>query len=125
MNSAPIIRPIDHVDPQEVPRSPGVTIQVLLGPADEMPNFYMRIFTMPPGTRIPAHGHDIIEHQQLMLEGRMHVTFDGEPRVVEAGEAVYIPAGCAHSYENRGQVPVRFLCMVPPTAEYSTDWVGS
>ena len=123
MKTTPIIKHAADIEAQDVQRSPGVTIQVLLGAADGMPNFHMRVFTLPPGARIPAHRHDVIEHQQLVLEGRMHLTFDGDGRTAAAGDAVYIPAGCTHSYENRGDVPVRFLCMVPATTEYSTEWV--
>ena len=118
-----MIKATSGVASLDVPRSPGVTIQVVLGPTDEMPNFYMRIFTIPPGARIPAHSHDIIEHEQLVLEGEMHITMDGQERIAGAGDAVYFPAGCVHSYENRGEIPVRFLCMIPATKDYSTDWM--
>mgnify|MGYP001550341084 CR=1 FL=1 len=119
----PIVRPIDDVPAEPVPNSRGATIQVLLGPGDQMPNFYTRRFTLEPGARIPEHLHDTIEHEQLVLEGAMAVSLAGEERTVRAGDCVYIPAGCAHWYENRGDVPVRFLCMVPATSDYSTEWL--
>jgi quercetin dioxygenase-like cupin family protein len=76
---------------------------------------------MEPGEWIPAHSHDTLEHEQYVLEGEMALTLDGEEQLVGVGDAVYIPAGVVHSYENRGTIPVRFLCMVPK-AEYRTDW---
>jgi quercetin dioxygenase-like cupin family protein len=36
---------------------------------------------------------------------------------------VLIPPGCAHSYENRGAEPVEFICVVPATADYQTEWL--
>jgi len=42
---------------------------------------------------------------------------------VGAGDCLLIPAGVAHWYENRGAVPVRFLCMVPLTEAYQTEWL--
>jgi quercetin dioxygenase-like cupin family protein len=119
----PLVRPIDDVPPAEVERARGTSIQVLLGPDDGMPNYYTRRFTIAPGGRIPEHRHDTIEHQQVVLEGEMAMSLDARERVARAGDCVYIPAGCAHWYENRGDVPVRFLCIVPATAGYGTEWL--
>ena len=47
----------------------------------------------------------------------------GEVRDVGPGDCVLIPAGVAHSYENRGSVPIRFLCIVPITEAYETEWL--
>jgi quercetin dioxygenase-like cupin family protein len=123
MKQDPIIRRIEQVQAREVERSPGATIQVLLGPDDQMPGFYTRRFSIDPGGSIPAHRHDAIEHQQVVLEGQMVLTLDGREQTVGAGQCVYIPAGVAHAYRNRGSVPVRFLCMVPATADYQTEWL--
>ncbi len=123
MKETPITRAIKDVHAAEVEGCSGATIQVLLGPDDQMPNFYTRRFTIEPGGRIPAHRHGEIEHQQVMLEGEMVLTLDGEPRTVKAGDCVYIPAKVGHAYENRGDVPVRFLCMVPRTDSYETEWL--
>ncbi len=123
MTTPHFVRTVSGVEALDVPRSPGVTIRVVMGPDDGMPNFYMRVFTMAPGAGIPAHRHDVIEHEQLVLEGAMHITADGEERLASAGDAIFFPAGCTHSYENRGDVPVRFLCVIPATAEYSTEWI--
>ncbi len=125
MSERPILRRIDEVTATPVERARGASIQVLLGPADRMPGFYTRRFTLEPGGRIPAHRHDRIEHEQVVLEGQMTLGLEGEQREVRAGEVIYIPAGVAHWYENRGAVPVHFLCMVPATAEYSTEWLES
>ncbi|MBW2276077.1 MAG: cupin domain-containing protein [Deltaproteobacteria bacterium] len=119
----PIIRPISDVARAEVDHARGTSIQVLLGPDDRMPNYYTRLFTIEPNGRIPEHRHDTIEHQQVVLEGEMATSLDGEQGVASAGDCVYIPAGCAHWYENRGDVPVRFICIVPATADYGTEWL--
>ena len=107
----------------EVEGCTGAVIQVLLGPNDGMPNFYTRRFTIQPGGRIPAHRHPHIEHQQVVLQGQMTLILDGEPHEVKTGDCVYIPARVGHAYENRGDVPVRFLCMVPVTEAYETEWL--
>jgi quercetin dioxygenase-like cupin family protein len=121
--AVPIIKVIDDVTAQQIEHSKGATIQVLLGSDEKMPNFHTRRFAIEPGGFIPAHRHDAIEHQQVVLEGAMVLTLDGKETLVSAGQCIYIPAKVAHSYENRGEETVRFLCMVPVTDNYQTEWI--
>ncbi len=122
MNMKSIIKKMDDTPHDDVPKSPGATIQVLLGPNDDMPNYYTRRFTLNPGAKIPAHRHDTIEHQQVILEGGMVVTLDGVEQVATKGDVVYLPPKAFHAYENRGDVPCRFLCIVPAVDDYATEW---
>jgi|AMFO01.1.fsa_nt_gi Uncharacterized conserved protein, contains double-stranded beta-helix domain len=121
--SKPVVRAMNEAPPAKVANSRGASIQVLLGPAQGVPNFVTRRFTLEPGGRIPAHRHDSIEHEQVVLEGEMVLGLDDETVTVRAGDCVFIPAGVAHWYENRGTVPVRFLCIVPRTDDYRTEWL--
>ena len=106
-----------------VERTRGARIEILLGPEEGVPNFATRRFTVDPGGRIPCHRHDAIEHEQVILEGSMVIGLDDREVEVAAGDCVFIPAGVAHWYENRGDGPVRFLCVVPMTADYQTEWL--
>lgn len=119
----PVIRPMDTINEVPVERSRGTTIQILLGPEEGVPNFATRRFTIQPGGRIPCHRHDHIEHEQVVLEGSMVIGLDEHEATVGSGDSIFIPAGVAHWYENRGAVPVRFLCVVPMTADYQTEWL--
>jgi len=119
----PIVREAAAVAAQPVAKSTGAHIRVLLGPEDGMPRFYMREFTLEPGGRIPAHSHDAIEHEQYVVAGELTISLDGELRTAVAGRCIYIPAGCAHWFENRGATDCRFLCMIPAGIAYSTDWL--
>jgi len=121
MNTEPLIKSIKGIAAEPVPNTQGVTIQVLLGVDDKMPNFQTRLFTLAPGAFIPEHSHDTIEHEQVMLEGEMVLRLDGEEQAVRAGNVVYIPASVKHSYENREDSEARFICMIP-NGEYGTDW---
>jgi quercetin dioxygenase-like cupin family protein len=121
MSKTPIIKPISEVPANFIDGCAGVSLQVLLGPDDGMPNFYTRIFTIAPGGHIPAHLHPTIEHEQVMLEGEMVLTLDGVEHVVAKGQTMYLPAGVAHAYDNRGDVEVRFLCAIP-AGDYATEW---
>jgi quercetin dioxygenase-like cupin family protein len=108
---------------QPVDRSRGATIQVLVGPADGARTFITRRFNVAPGGRIPRHRHDSIEHEQVMLTGSMVIGLDHREVTVNEGDCVFIPAGVAHWYENRSDQPVVFLCMVPATTDYQTEWL--
>ncbi len=119
----PVVRPMNASEAVDVERSRGTTIQILLGPEEGVPNFATRCFTIQPGGRIPRHRHDFIEHEQVVLEGSMVIGLDEREATAEAGDCIFIPAGVAHWYENRGEVPVRFLCVVPITKDYQTEWL--
>jgi quercetin dioxygenase-like cupin family protein len=106
-----------------VKRARGARMAVLIGPDQGAPNFITRRFLLAPGAHIPAHRHPTIEHEQVMVRGEMVLGIDDEVRVVHAGDAMYLPAGCTHWYENRTAAEVEFLCVVPNTAEYATEWL--
>ena len=119
----PVVRGTATVTPQPVERTRGAAIQILIGPADGAPNFITRRFTIAPGGRIPRHRHDAIEHVQVVLSGSMVIALDQREIEVNDGDCIFIPAGVSHWYENRSDEPVAFLCMVPRTAEYQTEWL--
>ena len=101
----------DEVPGQEVEAGEGTVKQVLIGP-DDAPNFALRRFTMEPGGGMPRHTNGV-EHEQYVLRGRATVTIGDDQVTVEAGDAVYIPAGVPHSYRAEGDEPFQFLCTVP------------
>lgn len=117
-----VIRPED-VAAQPVARARGASMAVVLGPEIGVPHFVTRRFFLSPGGRIPAHRHPDLEHEQVVIRGEMTIGLAGKEHVVRAGDAVFIPAGCAHWYENRGEEPVEFLCIVPRTEGYATEWL--
>ncbi len=119
----PVIRSQDAVEAIDVPRSRGASMRVLLGPESGVPNFVTRVFTLAPGGRIPSHRHDSIEHEQLVLDGRMIIGLDARETEVKPGDSIFIPAGVSHWYENRGSEAVRFVCVVPRTDDYQTEWL--
>ena len=118
-----VVRALDSVDAVPVPRCRGASLKILLGPESGVPNFITRQFTLEPGGRIPCHRHDHIEHEQVILEGRMVIGLATREVEVVPGDSVFIPAGIDHWYENRGYNPVRFLCVVPHTDDYQTEWL--
>ena len=106
-----------------VKRARGARMSVLIGTDQGATNFLTRRFLLAPGARIPAHRHPAIEHEQVMIRGEMVLGTDDETRAVRAGDAMFIPAGCAHWYENRTADEVEFLCVIPNTPGYETEWL--
>ena len=86
-------------------------IQVLISSA-EGPNFALRRFTMQPGGGMPRHTNTV-EHEQYVLQGHARIEIGSEAFEVHPGDVVFIPEGVEHSYQNLGQEPFSFLCMIP------------
>ncbi len=104
-------------------RARGARMAVLIGPDDGASHFAMRRFFLAPGGRIPRHLHEAAEHEQVVLRGELVIGLNDEVQTVRAGDTVFIPAGTAHWYENRGAEEAEFICVVPCTSAYSTEWL--
>jgi quercetin dioxygenase-like cupin family protein len=87
------------------------TIQVLIS-SQEGPNFALRKFSMQKGGGMPRHTNTV-EHEQYVLRGEATVTIGDETHRAKAGDVVFIPEGAIHSYENTGDEPFEFLCIIP------------
>ena len=116
------------VSPEDAPMgtaagAAGTEMAVLLGTEQGAPRFVLRRFRVAPGGRIPLHAHDDIEHEQFILSGELVARCEGGERTVRAGDAVFVPARTAHGFENRSETAAEFLCVVPLTAEYATQWL--
>ena len=118
-----VVTPPHSVMAAPVKRARGARMAILLGPEQGAPNFITRRFLLAAGGRIPAHRHPTIEHEQVMVRGEMVLGTDDEVRTVRAGDAMFLPAGCAHWYENRTAEEVEFLCIIPNTPGYETEWL--
>ena len=104
-------RPADSVERRAVAAGIATDSQELLGPADGMPNFTLRRFTMGSGGGMPRHTN-AVEHQQYVLHGRARVGIGDQVHYVGPDDVLYIPAGAAHFYEVV-EAPFQFLCIVP------------
>lgn len=118
-----MVRPSQGVARRPVERATDAWVQVLVGPAEGAANFVLRKFTLEPGGVIPLHRHPHVEHEQYVLSGRIRLTLGGSVQEVTAGDVVFIPAGVPHRYDNPGPETAEFLCVVPQTASYETEWL--
>jgi quercetin dioxygenase-like cupin family protein len=73
---------------------------------------------VPAGQRLtaPAHSHDHYEETIYGIEGVLTWTVDGKPIDVGPGEALCIPRGAVHRFDNNGSRDVKALCVVTPAA---------
>ncbi len=99
------------VEVKNVAAGKGTTIQVVIS-SQEGPNFAMRKYCMQPGGGIPRHTNTV-EHEQYVLRGEATLTIGDEICHVKAGDVVFIPEGAIHSYQNTGDEPFEFLCVIP------------
>ena len=74
--------------------------------------------TVPAGQRLtaPAHSHDRYEETIYGLEGVTTWTVDGRPIDVGPGQALCIPRGAVHRFDNNGSADAKAICAITPAA---------
>ena len=74
--------------------------------------------TVPGAQRLaaPAHSHDHYEETIYGLEGVSTWTVDGKRIDVGPGQALCIPRGAIHRFDNNGSQDVKALCVITPAA---------
>ena len=72
-------------------------------------------FDVPAGSKVAAaHSHDGYEETSYGLEGVLTWIVDGAETEVGPGEAVFIPRGSVHRFDNAGDADARALAVVTP-----------
>ena len=64
----------------------------------------------------PAHSHDHYEETIYGLAGVLTWTVDGTPIAVGPGQALCIPRGAIHRFDNNAGQDAKALCVVTPAA---------
>jgi quercetin dioxygenase-like cupin family protein len=64
----------------------------------------------------PAHSHDHYEETIYGIDGLLTWTVDGKPIEVGPGQALCIPRGAVHRFDNRGGRDASALCVITPAA---------
>src|SRR5512139_3988822 len=74
--------------------------------------------TVPASQRLmaPAHSHDHYEESIYGIEGVLTWTVNGKPIDVGPGQALCIPRGAVHRFDNNGLQAVKALCVITPAA---------
>jgi quercetin dioxygenase-like cupin family protein len=74
--------------------------------------------TVPAAQRLaaPAHSHDHYEETVYGIQGVLTWTVNGQPIDVGPGQALCIPRGAVHRFDNHGSRDVKALCAITPAA---------
>jgi quercetin dioxygenase-like cupin family protein len=64
----------------------------------------------------PGHSHDHYEETIYGISGVLTWTVDGKPIDVGPGQALCIPRGAVHRFDNNGSQEAKVLCVITPAA---------
>ena len=73
---------------------------------------------VPAGQRLaaPPHSHDHYEETIYISDGVLTWTVDGKQVDLGPGQALCIPRGAVHRFDNNGSQDVKGLCVITPAA---------
>lgn len=95
-----------------------LTVRFLVTGADAGGSIALFEVTVPAAQRLaaPAHSHDHYEETIYGVEGVLTWTIDGRRVDVRPGEALCIPRGAIHRFDNTGAEDAKALCAITPAA---------
>ena len=110
-SSHPCLNPSD-----ETVQAGPVAMRFLVTGEDSGGSIAVFEFMVPAGQRLlaPAHSHDHYEETVYGLDGVITFTVDGEPIDVGPGQALCIPRGAVHRFDNNTDADVKGFCAVTP-----------
>ena len=93
-----------------------IGIRFLLTGDDSNGSLSVFEFSVPAGKKLPApaHKNDAYEEMLYGLEGILTWTVDGTPIEVGPGQALCIPRGAVHRFDNFGAEDVKQLVVLSP-----------
>ena len=108
-----------HVNPSdETIATKGLAIRFLV--AGDNSNDSVAVFELlvAASQRLPApaHSHDHYEETIYGIDGVLTWTVDGRQIEVGSGQALCIPRGAVHRFDNRGSQDAKALCVITPAA---------
>ena len=115
---APPITNVQVNPSDETIRLGPLTVRFLITREDAHGSVTLFEFTVPSGQRLaaPAHSHDHYEETIYGIEGVLTWTIDGKVIDVGPGQAICIPRGAIHRFDNNGGQDVKVVCAVTPAA---------
>jgi quercetin dioxygenase-like cupin family protein len=108
-----------HVNPSaEIIRVGHLTIRFLLTATNSNASIAAFELVVPGSHRLPgpAHSHDRYEETIYGVEGVLTFTVDGTSIEIRPGEALCIPRGAIHRFDNNANREATVLCVITPAA---------
>src|SRR5215469_10624762 len=106
-----------HFNPSEETIRVGLlTVRFLLTADNSSGSIAAFEVTVPGAQRLlaPAHSHDHYEETIYGIDGVLTWTVDGKPIEVGPGQALCIPRGAVHRFDNLGSKDVKQLAVISP-----------
>jgi len=96
----------------------GLAVRFLLTGDDSNGSVAAFELTVPGSQRLPApaHSHEHYEETIYGMEGVLTLTVDGKEIEVSPGQALCIPRGAVHRFDNHGKSDAKTLCVITPAA---------
>lgn len=96
----------------------GLTIRFLLTGDDSSGSVAAFEMTVPGGQSLPAptHSHDCFEETIYGITGELTLTVDGNTFEIGPGQALCIPRGAVHRFDNNTAEDAKTLCVITPAA---------
>ncbi|MEZ5361913.1 MAG: cupin domain-containing protein [Bryobacterales bacterium] len=108
-----------RVDPsEEVIRLGPLQVRFLITGEDSSGSVAAFELLVPAAERLtaPAHSHDHYEETIYGIAGVLTWTVDGKRIDLGPGQALCIPRGAIHRFDNHGSEDVKALCLITPAA---------
>ena len=104
-----------HADSQETIQVGAMEITFLVDAVDSNGSVSVFECFVPADSRMPApHSHDAFEETIYGLEGVTSWTVDGRAIEIDVGDALCVPRGAVHGFQNTGARDAKFLAVASP-----------
>jgi quercetin dioxygenase-like cupin family protein len=102
---------------EDIPIGP-LTVRFLITSENSSGSIAAFEVVVPAAQRLaaPAHSHDHYEETIYGVDGVLTWTIDGKQFEVGPGQAVCIPRGAVHRFDNNGVHDARAFCVITPAA---------
>lgn len=94
------------------------TIEIVLDGAATNGELALMTLRMPSGAGAPPHRHTRESETFVVREGTLEVELEGEPRLLGAGEAIFLPAGALHAFASPSPSVVDVLAVPAGLEEF-------
>lgn len=76
---------------------------------DQGERFQTKRIIVKPGERLSLQRHHHRSEHWIVVRGTAYATVDGQRRLLQENESIYIPAGAVHRLENPGKIPLHLI----------------
>jgi quercetin dioxygenase-like cupin family protein len=101
--------------PREIIQVGALSVRFLVEAADSNGSASVFECFVPADSKMPVpHSHDAFEETIYGLEGITTWTVDGRTLDIRSGEALCVPRGAVHGFDNHGTRDAKFLAISSP-----------